>query len=329
MLSYTHFTLEERECLHQLLVEGKSIRKIADILGRSPSSVSREIKRNRSKHTTAKNCDNKYLYHPWRAQVSTIMRKRRGKKYRLQPGSKEWDYVISGLEKFWSPDEISKRFRKNFPEEKIFGVSTIYRDLKRKRFPKVSVNDNLRRRGKRRYSRRSKFNTIKPDRLIPQHPDEIRDRTRWGDFEGDTVVGKGCKGAIVTMVDRKTRFLVARVVKSRDSQSVKDAIIQMLSELHIKSISLDNGAEFAEFHAIEDALKVPIYFAEPHKPWQRGTNENTNGLLRFFYPKGYDLLSLNQEDLDVVVDLINNRPRKTLDYLSPSELLDSLGVALT
>lgn len=328
MSSYTHFTLAERECLHQHLTEGKSIRKIADILGRSPSSVSREIKRNRSKHTTMKNRDNIYRYHPWRANIVANKRLHWKKNYRLQKGTPEWDYVIQGLEQYWSPDEIAMRYRLDFPEAKVFGVSTIYRDLKRNRLPGVSTNKNLRRHGKRYGYQNKKFNTIHPDRIIPEWPDEIRERIRWGDFEGDTVVGKHCKGAVVTLVDRKTRFLVARVVKNRDSETVKDSIIAMMSELHARTLSFDNGMEFAKFHEMEKALNIPIYFAEPHKPWQRGTNENTNGLLRFFYPKGYDLLSLAQKELDAVVDLLNHRPRKILGYRSPSEMFEFLGVAL-
>jgi len=329
MLSYHHFTLDERKSLYQYLNEGYSIRKIAGFLGRSPSSVSREIKRNKAKHKTSHNCGNPYCYNPHKANNDAIHRSRQNKYRRLQPDTPEWDYVIQGLLSFWSPDEISMRWKKDHADMKAFSTSTLYRDLKRKRLPRVSRENNLRRRGKRRYNKKtSPCNVIHPDRIIPDWPDEIKKRLRFGDLEGDTIYGGIGKGLIITMVDRKTRYLFAALVDSRDSKLVAGTMSSMLSGVPVKSISLDNGSEFSEFHKVEAALKAPVYFAEPHKPWQRGTNENTNDILRFFFPKGYDFHSLSSDRLAEVVALINNRPRKCLGYLSPCEYLKKLGVAL-
>ena len=176
--------------------------------------------------------------------------------------------------------------------------------------------------------RNSNYNSIQPDRIIPQWPNEIRQRTRIGDWEGDTVYGGVGKGLLVTQVDRKTRFLKAHLLPRRDAELTKDTICQMLRDVPVRSISLDNGSEFSEFRALEAYLHTQVYFAEPHKPWQRGTNENTNGLLRFFFPKGCDFRAVSQESVDIVVDLINSRHRKCLGWRSPTELFKFKSVAL-
>lgn len=320
MSSYTHFTLDERKYLQQLLSEGHSIRKIASILERNPSSVSREIKRNKSEWRPHRKPDNKYWYNHWRAQNLYIRRRREQVRMALLPGTERWNYVISGLERFWSPETISGRWHKEHPDEKPLCISTIYRYIRLKKFPKITVKSHLRRRGKRILPRKSNYNTIHPDRRIPQWPSEISQRTRIGDWEGDTVYGGVGKGALVTQVDRKSRFLRAGLLAKRDALLTKEVICKILKDLPVKSISLDNGSEFSEFHAIEEELHTLVYFAEPHKPWQRGTNENTNDLLRFFFPKGFDFRTVTQELVDTVVDLINNRPRKCLGWMTPAEV---------
>lgn len=309
-MSYTHFTLFERECLHFLLnVEKLSLRKIAQLLHRSPSTISREIARNSSSKG----------YHYWRANIVTITR-RRTKVYRaISPNTPKWDYVIKGLNSYWSPETIAGKWNILYPEDSLC-FSTIYRYVKRKMFPNISSKTHLRRRGKRKYSRNTNTNTIHPDRIIPEWQEEIKERLRIGDWEGDTVLGGINKGAIVTFVDRKSRYLVARIISCKTAEATKDAIVKMMCNMPKRSISLDNGSEFAMFKEIEKELQTEIYFAEPHKPWQRGTNENTNDILRFFYPKGFDFRTITQEDLDKVVDLINNRPKKILGWQTPAEV---------
>mgnify|MGYP002520130785 CR=1 FL=1 len=136
------------------------------------------------------------------------------------------------------------------------------------------------------------------------------------------------KGFLVTQVDRRSRFLRAGLLAKRDALLTKNVICQILKGLPVRSISLDNGSEFAEFRALEKELGAPVYFAEPHKPWQRGTNENTNDLLRFFFPKGFDFRTITQCVVDAVVDLINNRPRKCLGWRTPAEVFFQESVAL-
>lgn len=319
MLSYTHFTLSERKYLQELLADGYGIRKAAAALGRSPSSVSREIARNRSKHPN-KPSDNKYNYHHWNANNKAIHRRRQKAPSRLKKGSPEWNYIVENLRRYWTPEAIANRWKLDHPEAKAFGFTTIYRYIKAKAFPGIRAKTHLRRKGKRKKPKNANFNTIHPDRLIAEWPDQIKQRLRIGDIEGDTVYGAVGKGFIFTGVDRKSRYLVAARIMSRKPEDTHAAMLKALKDFPVTSISLDNGSEFASFRQLEADLGVPVYFAAPHAPWQRGTNENTNGLIRFFFPKGCDFRAVSDEDLQHVVSLLNNRPRKCLGWKSPAEV---------
>lgn len=325
ILSYTHFTLSERKYLQKLLSEDKSFREIAAILERSPSTISREVKRNKAKYKPKGKISNKYWYNHWRAENLYIRRRREQERRALKPNTKEWDYVVDKLQQFWSPEQIVNRYEKDFGE-KLVSVSTIYRYIYRKELPEISKTTHLRRHGKRLISKDSCFNTIHPDRIIPEWTKEIKERSRIGDWEGDTVYGAVGKGLVVTLADRKTRYLLAGKLENRNSTLTEKVIIKLLKNKPVESLSLDNGSEFANFKRIEEQISAPIYFAEPHKPWQRGTNENTNDILRFFYPKGTNFNEVSDEELEYVVYLINTRPRKCLNWKSPFEVF--WGVAL-
>lgn len=320
ILSYTHFTLDERKYLQKLLSEGLSIRKISEILERAPSSVSREIRRNRAKYKPHHKPDNKYWYNHWRANNLYILRRRNQDRAALKPGTEEWDYIISGLEHYWSPAAIAGRWHLEHPDRKTLCVSTIYRYIKQGKFPRITAKSHLRRRGKYMLPRSSCYNSIQPDRIIPQWPDTIRSRTRIGDWEGDTVYGAVGKGLLVTLVDRKSKLLRMGLLVKRSAEETRLVIEKRLKGLPVKSISLDNGSEFSEFRKLEQDLSTLVYFAEPHKPWQRGTNENTNDIVRFFFPKGFDFRTITDEDVQFVEDLINNRPRACLNWKTPAEV---------
>lgn len=327
MGSYTHFTLSERKCLQKLLSEGKSFREIAAILERSPSSVSREVNRNRTKGKPKVKSDNTFRYNFWRAQNLYICR-RRDKRYSvLRPETSAWDFIVEKLNKHWSPEMICSRWNLFFAshEQQTLCVSTIYRYIKQNKLPHIAPKTHLRRRGKQYCNRRINYNAIHPERIIPQWDDTIRQRLRIGDWEGDTVYGAVGKGLLVTLVDRRSRFLCATIIRSRQADKTREAIVKCLRGLPVHSISLDNGTEFSEFRLLQEELHTDVYFAEPHKPWQRGTNENTNDILRFYFPKGYNFHELSEESLQKVVDEINNKPRKCLGWRSPSEVF---GVAL-
>ncbi len=322
MLSYIHFTLEERICLQNLLSEGKSFRQIARILGRNPSTISREIKRNRTKYPKHKS-NNQFNYHYWRAHILTTCRRKQNRRIALVPNTFKYNYVVEKLNQYWSPEQISMRLRTEYPDQ-IVGVSTIYRYIKRKDLEGITKKTHLRRKGKNRHLVHKNCYVIHPDRRIPEWSDDIKARTRIGDWEGDTVFGGVGKGLIVTLVDRKSRFLKAGLLSSRNAEETREVIEKMLDGDIVYSVSLDNGSEFAEFRELEKNIKAPVYFAEPHKPWQRGTNENTNDVLRFFFPKGFDFRKITQAQLDAIVDLINDRPRKCLNWKSPREIFVAL-----
>lgn len=308
-MSYTHLTRNERFCLEELRQNGQSIRAIARMLGRSASTISRELKRNSSKKG----------YHPYYAYSQAVGRRRKAKGSSLQSDPEKRQYVIEKLQLYWSPEQIANSWKKEHAESSI-SVSTIYRHIKRGLLPGISRKKHLRRRGKRIVHRDSNYNTIHPDRIIPEWPEEIRQRVRIGDWEGDTISGGRGKGFAVTLVDRKTGFLCGRVIQSKDAATTRQAILDALDGLPVHSLSLDNGSEFAEFHELEQQLGAPVFFAEPHKPWQRGTNENTNDLLRFFFPKGCDFRNVSQDDFNNVVALINSRPRKRFNWIAPVDL---------
>ena len=315
MKSYTHFTLSERNCLQKLLSEGKSFREIAKILDRSPSTISREVNRNLSKK---KNC-----YNAWRATTLYIIRRRNCvRHFVIQPATGLYDYIVECFNKYWSPEIIAYKCK-----EQGLNVctSTIYRALKEKRLEGITPKTHLRRHGKKKTNDRKKCCTIHPVHTIHERSEIVESKARFGDFEGDTVYGGVGKGCVATFVDRKSKLLVAAIAPNREKETIRKAFNKAFSLMEysvpVETITLDNGSEFADFLNIEKDLQTTIYFADPHSPWQRGLNENTNDILRFFYPKGTDFMKVSEEELQSVIHLINSRPRKCLDYLSPLEFL--------
>ena len=211
---------------------------------------------------------------------------------------------------------ITARWKKEHPGDKL-SASTLYRGIRNKIIGDVTATKHLRRRGKRKYSRRSKYNTIHPEHVIHERPEAANRRARIGDWEGDTIVGAYNKSRLVTLVDRRSRLLTLRIIKGRNAEDTCKAMKEALEGLPVQSITLDNGSEFALFATLEEQLHTTVYFADPHSPWQRGSNENINGLIRFFFPKGTDFRKVSPEEVQRVEDLINRRPRKCLSWLSP------------
>jgi IS30 family transposase len=227
-------------------------------------------------------------------------------------------FVIDGLNQYWSPEIIVQRYKRENPNEPL-SHSTIYRAVRNKELPDITPKTHLRRRGKRKNARNTQ--TIKPEHTIHDRPPEVETRERTGDLEGDTVYGAVGKGCLTTLVDRRSRMLYAARASSRDSNVIVDSFKRALGDTPVKSITLDNGSEFSRFADIEKNHDTTVYFADPHSPWQRGSNENINGLLRFFFPKGTNFHNISDNDVNEVISLINNRPRKCLDWLSPIEFL--------
>lgn len=309
MQSYHHFTLDERECLSEHLKRGMKQSEIAEILGKSRSAISREIKRNRNKNGS---------YHPWRATVLYICRRKSCRRQPRLADKTAYDFVTNALRQFWSPEIICGRWKKEHPNEPLCH-STIYRSIRNNQLRGFMPKTHLRRRGKRKGGNYAK--TFRPSHTIHDRPPEAEARTRLGDLEGDTVYGGIAKGCLVTLVDRTSRFLYAALAQSREKTVITRSVGESLGGVNPLSITFDNGSEFADYKSIEQNHNTTVYFADPHSPWQRGSNENINGLLRFFFPKGTDFLSVSRDELLSVLSLINNRPRKCLGWLSPIEFV--------
>lgn len=312
MQSYHHFTLLERENLYLGLQRGKSLRKIAKELNKNVSSVSREIKRNQNKNKS---------YHPWRATTLYIVRRKKCvKNYVVESNIELKEWIEYGFSQYWSPEIIASTWKQ---KGNHVSHSTIYSALKKGLIENFTPKNILRRHGKRKQTH--KCYTIHPDHHINERPLIVERRGRLGDWEGDTIYGSIGKGYLVTCVDRKSRYLAASIAKDKYNETIneafKEAFQRATHQIPIKTITLDNGSEFGGFRELEKELDTEIYFADPHSPWQRGSNENLNDLLRFFFPRGTDFRTVSQDYLDFVISLINNRPRKCLGWLSPNDFI--------
>ena len=311
MKSYNHFTLEERVFLEELIKQNKNKSEIARILGRNKSTISREIKRNSNAQG---------IYNSWGAFSKSCKRRKKSvRKKRIVKDSELYKFICKKLNEYWSPELISAVWNKAHPDDRIC-FCTIYRALKKKFFEGITAKTHLRRRGKRIVRNHRKCGGIRPEHTIHERSKEIEERKFCGDWEGDTVHGAIGKGGIVTLVDRKSRKLLVQKVEDFSADTVYEATIRAFDGIQPRSITFDNGNEFARFKDMERELNTTVYFADPHSPWQRGSNENINDLLRFFFPKKCNFLNVSQEEIDEVVYLINSRPRFCLNLLSPDDV---------
>lgn len=312
-MNYKHFTIEERCCLREYYIKGKSYREIARLLGRNVSSVSRELRRNCTFYRDIPR------YYPYTAQRKSNLRN--SYRHRGMFWSKEViDYIDEKLSLTWSPEQIA-----NTPcELKIPSFKTIYRWIDEGYLR--STLKNLRRKGKtrKRLGNGGRFTTGKS---IRKRDKSVYTRKEFGHWEADTVVsGKGkAKACFATLAERKTRFYIAVKIPDRNGETMANAIIKALSILPkgaVKTITCDRGSEFAGWEKIEEELHCSMYFADPYCAWQKGTNENLNGLLREFYPKGYNLERVSEKTLKKNLALINARPKKVLHYQKPVDLFN-------
>lgn len=316
-MSYKHITIEERACIKKMKSEGSSLREIAKYLERSPSTISREIKRNKGQNG---------VYHPVTAQRLYYERKDNcGRKISLNYEIQR--YINNGIDKNWSPEQIYFRSKIDVPDLNIPSFSTIYKWIHLGLIAKGDMT-KLRRKGrfKRPQERRGRFNIGK---TIKKRPKSVYKREEIGHWEADTVesgrLGHIRKSpyCLVTLVERKSRYTLSMVLPNRQESIVTDAIIEMMKTLPsymVKSITCDRGKEFSGYDKIEEFLNCDVYFADPYCPWQRGTNENTNGLLREYYPKGMDLSLVTEDDLKNNVERLNTRPRKCIKFKTPKEI---------
>ena len=337
MSHYRHLNIEEREKLYLRRGQGAKLREIARELGRSVSTISRELKRNeRPRHP----------YSPSEAQKRYENRRKAcGRKHILCDAEKR-EYIRRFIqEAHWSPEQISNRLKLESAEVQI-SCASIYRAIKdgifdankrtARRNKKKAFAYHLRRKGKKQRSQRDKGRQgshFCDAARICDRPPEADDRSELGHYEADTVMGKRGGECLLSLVDRKSRFTLAVKLPKGTAEAARDAITALLGclpEDKVKSVTPDRGTEFTLYQEISDALHgLPFYFADPHSPWQRGTNENTNGLIREFIPKGTDFAHVSADDITHFISLLNLRPRKCLGWRSPLEIFFNISLHLT
>ena len=323
MSHYQHFSIEERESIWEKQIKGESVRRIAAELGRSASTISRELKRNQCKQG----------YRPSDAQKQYHHRRKQCRRHRLlAPGPLRATVVRLLTQQQWSPEQISERMAMEHGK-RLVSYSTIYRALKDGYMePKGTRKNRHGRYPMQKYLRRKGWRGVKKLRktaafvhqTIEQRPKAADRRSQFGHFEGDLVYSSFHKLYVVTLVDRRSRYLLTGICQSRKPEEVARVMASMLDTLpkgKLRSITLDRGLEFAHHANITKIIPNAVfYFPHPHAPWERGTNENTNGLLRQYIPKDTYKVPFSPSLLASFTDKLNRRPRKCLGWKSPLEL---------
>lgn len=317
MRQYSHLTLSEREDVMCLRREGRNTTEIARAIGRHKSTVSRELKRN--------SCARSYRASTAQARYE----ERRGAcaRPRILDDPAAYELVRDKfLGEQWSPEQIEGRLRLEGSALRV-SDTTIYREIRAGRFDgelpgRKKASRRLRRRGKRRRGRggAERRGRIRVSHEIGERPAEAEDRSRLGDWEADTVAGKAGGACLVTSVDRRSGYLVGGRAARKASDEVGAVMRASLAGQPLETVTSDRGKEFACHAGVTAELGVEFYFCAPHCPWQRGTNENTNGLLREYFPKGADMAGLDDGYVQEVYDKLNRRPRKRLGYRTPREV---------
>jgi IS30 family transposase len=313
-------SLAEREEISRAVVAGHSTRAIAASLGRAPSTVSRELQRNGGRRA----------YRASQAEQAAWERARRPKRCKLAENRALACMVAKKLKLEWSPRQIAGWMKRIYPDDETFQVSheTIYRTLfiQARGALKKELMQHLRR---KRAMRRSRHNSLKGEGRgqiteavsIRERPAEAEDRAVPGHWEGDLFFGSN-NSQIATLVERHTRYVMLARVEAKDTETVIDALIKQAHKLPrelYKSLTWDRGGEMADHKRFTLATEIEVYFCDPQHPWQRGSNENTNGLLRQYFPKGMDLSNVHQNRLNAVARRLNERPRETLNFETPAE----------
>lgn len=325
-MHYKQITIEEREEIQKMLWEKASIREIARKIHRNPSSITREIERNQSKE--------RHLYRPRISQKRADEYKtHRGREMRLKNEAIR-TYTIENLKKGWSPEQISGRILIDHQ-----GMTISYEAIYQFIYAQIYRNGHgyvrpghedlrmyLRRKRKRRIckgARRCQRVSKPKGKSITERPAIVNERKRIGDWEGDTVESRDHKPGINTLVERKIGYLMITKLKAKNSKATVEAVTSKFLNVfaHLKrTLTVDNGPENSDWESIENKTGILCYSANPYHSWERGTNENTNGLIREYFPKKTDFTIIPDEEIQYIQDLLNNRPRKRLGYKTPSEL---------
>lgn len=320
-MAYRHLTQEERYQIYAYRKAGFSIGRTAAELGRWPSTISRELRRNRGRRG----------YRPLKAHRLARQRARESRT-RVRIRDHQWRGIAALLKLEWSPDQIARRAR--LEGTLRISYEWIYRFVAANKIEGGQLWRQLRHAGlrRRRYHKGRKRKPVIRFRVgIEQRPAAVESRDELGHWEGDTIVGNRRQGAALTLVERKSRYLRIGCLPKCDARATAQIMRNRLHQIsaRVKSITFDNGTEFAYHPRIARALSTDIYFADPYKPWQRGSNENANGLIRQYLPKTRRLDDLTQTEADRIEKRLNHRPRKCLGYLTPYEVFNDTRESLT
>ena len=322
MIKYQRITLMEREEISRHIASGYSIRKVAQNLDRPPSTISREILR-------LGVVERKYYRAIFAQRQSNMMRHKLRKNCKLDNNIPLRKFVLYYLSKNWSPEQIAKRLIILYPDNMAMRISheTIYSylyvlprgTLKRKIVSSLRQHHIHRR---KRNKDRRKPGSIQDYLSIEERPKEVADRIVPGHWEGDLIVGHRNTSAIGTLVERTTRMTFLVKLEDKDAMTVRRAFSEEFRQLPKglkRTLTYDQGAEMAQHKLFSKETEITVYFAHPHSPWERGTNENTNYLIRQYFPKGTDFTKISKNRLKEVQDELNDRPRKTLSWQTPHE----------
>ncbi len=320
-MPWHHLSLSEREVISRMRYSGASPSAIARKLGRHRGTISREIDRN-----TLCGADGYYAH---QAQWVSELRRWESKARFVQHGRRVWRYVKKTLRAGWSPEQIAGRMAADFADDESMRISheTIYAWItedKRQGGVYWKCLRQSHRKRRKRYGSHGNRGRIKDRVGIAKRPQVVEQRSRLGDWESDTMQGQGNRGYLVTHVDRKSRYVVAARIEDKRAESFNQGTqraFRWIPACSRKTMTADNGKEFSQFKELERLLGVDVYFADPYSSWQRGTCENTNGLLREYFPKTMNLLTVSHQRVAAVVRRLNNRPRKCLGYRTPREIL--------
>jgi IS30 family transposase len=309
MRTYTQLTHEQRYQIYSLLKAGHNQTEIAHNIRVHKSTISRELRRNRGLKG----------YRPKQAHELALSRRNKAK--RLIDAS-TWDWIETLIRFDLSPEQVSDWLKNNFGLP--ISHEWIYQYILTDKRSGGDLHRHLRCQKKRRkrYGSYDRRGILKNRVSIDERPAIVDTRQRLGDWEVDTIIGKGHRHAIVSLVERKSRLSLLRKVESKTAQAVADAVIELMKSLPIitYTITADNGKEFADHERIARDLRTNVYFAHPYSSWERGTNENMNGLVRQYFPKKRSFVTITQQEIDFVMERLNNRPRKCLGFKSPNQV---------
>lgn len=309
-MSYTQLTREQRYQIYGLMKEGHTQTQIAANLGYHKSTISRELRRN---------CSLKG-YRPY--QADELAYDRQCEAYRSRIAWDTWQEVERLLRQDWSPEQIAGRLK--LEQQPTVSHECIYLYVYAEKRRGGTLHRHLRsqKKQRKRYSGYIRRGQIPNRTSIDKRPKIVASKGRFGDWEADTIVGARHKGGILSVVERKSKLTRLCKLATKAAAEMKDNCIALLAPLAAKvhTITVDNGKEFCEHELIAAGLQARVYFAHPYASWERGLNENTNGLVRQYFPKKYEFARIKHKDLQQVEDLLNDRPRKTLGYRTPNEV---------